>query len=452
MDNIKKYIIIVIIIIILILLILFILFNNQNNNKKIEENNSTIEQNFIQSNKLQKIENKYDYLNAKMSLERYSYYLTNLYYASIENNEEEYEDTENCKNNLLGIIPEFVKEELQLNKDNIVEKIGWKRDYYLRMEEILVSKQAISEEAYIEDANIEAYIIKGVLIDKNNYDKTDFNIAILFDKINNTFYVIPQEYMKYQNINFNENNKFLLYEKKEIEKNEYNYLYTYDSKEIDKQICQEYINLFKFNLIYDTEYVYNHFNEEYKKERFGNYNNFLNYISKEKFKNIRLNEYQVNYDTDYTEYVCKDQFGNLYTFKQTEPLKFDLKLDTYTIATNKFKETYNKADNEKKIQMNVDKFIQMLNRHDYDTSYKYISEGFKKNYFNTQEKYENYIKNIFFDYNKFEFNNIIKKGNNLYMCVLDIKDLTGKTSETRNITIIMQINDDLDFEMSFGIE
>ena len=133
-------------------------------------------------------------------------------------------------------------------------------------------------------------------------------------------------------------------------------------------------------------------------------------------------------------------------------MNYEVLLDNYTITTNKFKETYSEANNEKKVQMNVDKFIQMINRHDYKTSYNCISSGFKKNYLDTQEKFEEYMKNVFFEYNKFEFRNIEQKGSNLYTVTLNITDLTEESSEARNVTIIMQLNDDLDFEMSFGIE
>ena len=62
------------------------------------------------------------------------------------------------------------------------------------------------------------------------------------------------------------------------------------------------------------------------------------------------------------------------------------------------------------------------------------------------------MKNVFFEYNNFEFRNIEQKGSNLYTVTLNITDLTEESSETRNVTIIMKLNDDLDFEMSFGIE
>ena len=62
------------------------------------------------------------------------------------------------------------------------------------------------------------------------------------------------------------------------------------------------------------------------------------------------------------------------------------------------------------------------------------------------------MKNVFFEYNNFEFRYIEQKGSNLYTVTLNITDLTEESSEARNVTIIMQLNDDLDFEMSFGIE
>ena len=166
-----------------------------------------------------------------------------------------------------------------------------------------------------------------------------------------------------------------------------------------------------------------------------------------------MQQYLVNNYESYTEYVAKDQYGNLYIFKESSDNELiDINLDTYTLRNDKFFEEYNKSSNEKKVQMNVDKFIQMINRHDYKTSYKCISSGFKKNYLDTQEKFEEYMKNVFFEYNKFEFRNIEQKGSNLYTVTLNITDLTEESSEARNVTIIMQLNDDLDFEMSFEIE
>ena len=274
------------------------------------------------------------------------------------------------------------------------------------------------------------------------------------DTRNDTYLIIPQKYIEQKNIKIGQDDELTLYEKDSIEANEYNkYEETFETEE---EMSKEYLNRFRTNLTNDPQYIYNKFDKEYESKRFGSYENFTNYINKNKenLSKIKLTSYLVNRSEDNTEveYVCKDQYENLYIFEQTSPLNFTLKLDTYTITTDKFKETYEKAENYKKVQMNIDKFIQMINRHDYTNSYKCISEGFKNNYFNTQDKFENYIKNTFFNYNKFEFNNIEKKGNNLYTCNFSITDLTGQNTETRKITIIMQLKDNLNFEMSFAID
>ena len=144
------------------------------------------------------------------------------------------------------------------------------------------------------------------------------------------------------------------------------------------------------------------------------------------------------------EYVAKDQFENLYIFNEDEEKTIKIKFDTYTIPTDNFKKTYNTATDEKKVQMNIDKFIQMINRHDYRTSYNCIADSFKNNYFKTQEEFQNYIKNNFYKYNKFEFKSCEKKAADIYVCKVQL------TVGIKEINVIMQLGDNLDFKMSFG--
>lgn len=222
------------------------------------------------------------------------------------------------------------------------------------------------------------------------------------------------------------------------------------------EVIQEYLELYKQLLFADPSIIYNNYmTTEYKENRFASLEEYKNYIN-DNINDIRVSQI-TKYMTEETEdnkvrYVGVDQYENYYIFDEEATMKYTIKLDNYTIPTENFKTTYNQAYDEKKVQMNIDKFIQMINRHDYTNSYKCISEGFKNNYFNTQDKFENYIKNTFFNYNKFEFNNIEKKGNNLYTCNFSITDLTGQNTGTRKITIIMQLKDNLNFEMSFAID
>lgn len=293
------------------------------------------------------------------------------------------------------------------------------------------------------------YIINGELIKEfylyviqsGTQNQLLFNVVL--DVNNKTYCIKPMETVDYTqikstniaSIELNNNNMFE---------------YADVSKE---QMAKKYFNNFKNNIFKDISKMYNKLEEQYREKRFGSLENYQQYIvdNKDEFENIIIKKYLVNNYEEYTEYVCQDQYENLYVFREKAVMDYELLLDTYTINTDKFITEYQSASEERKVQMNIDKFIQMVNRHDYTTSYNCISEGFKNNYFASQEQFKNYIKNVFFEYNKFEFKTIEKKGSNLYVSTVQLTDLTGESTDVREINIIMQLNDNLDFEMSFGV-
>ena len=152
------------------------------------------------------------------------------------------------------------------------------------------------------------------------------------------------------------------------------------------------------------------------------------------------------------EYVCMDQYENTYIFDEDSIMQYKIRFDNYTIPTEKFTATYKLATDEQKIQMNVNKFVQMINRQDYRTSYALIDDGFKSNYFKTNNEFEEFIKSKFFLYNSISFKSIEAKGNNTYVVNVEISDITKESSENKDMTIIMQLKDDMDFVMSFSME
>ena len=44
-----------------------------------------------------------------------------------------------------------------------------------------------------------------------------------------------------------------------------------------------------------------------------------------------------------------------------------------------------------------------------------------------------------------------QKGNRLYSFEVELTDLTGKNIETKKVNVIMQLNDNYDFVMSFSM-
>ena len=101
---------------------------------------------------------------------------------------------------------------------------------------------------------------------------------------------------------------------------------------------------------------------------------------------------------------------------------------------------------------NINTLIKVAKRYPDEKKIKTCMGVFKNNYFSSQDIFENFIKNNFYDYNKFEFKNIEQKGNNVYVCTVQLTSLMQENSEEKDINIIMQLNDNFDFEMSFVIE
>jgi hypothetical protein len=121
-----------------------------------------------------------------------------------------------------------------------------------------------------------------------------------------------------------------------------------------------------------------------------------------------------------------DQYQKLYIFDETNPMEFTLKLDTYTVPTEKFTTTYKSSNEQDKVMMNIDKWVQMLNNRDYTSAYNVLDETYRNNTFGNEVRFESIMK--------------------------EILPLHYEIEETTSISVFMQLNEDLDFVMSFSIE
>ena len=294
---------------------------------------------------------------------------------------------------------------------------------------------------------VEKYVVYGFLTDIESNFRSEIYLYVNLDISNNTFSIEPIENKEIKNIDEIK----IINSNKTIEKNDDN---TATLAKISNQyLCEKYIFYYKKILLAAPKLAYKYLDNDYKEKRFGTYEEFKQYVqeNKDKIIGINLKEYLVEYNEGYSEYVCKDKYGNLYIFDEKGIMDYTLKLDTYTIPTEKFKETYNNAESYKKVQMNIDKFFQMINRQDYKTAYSCIAQSYKNNYFKTEEEFITYAKNNFYTYNDVTYKNYEQKGSNLYTFNINLSDLTKENSEEKEIKIIMQLNDDLNFEMSFGM-
>ena len=452
MNIIKKCILILIILIIVIIIILAVLINNK------EESNSnaiTIEESFNKANKITKIENKNEWFNVQYCLNMYSRYSDNLRIAEMELNDknlnqQEKEYNERQKEQLVNIIPDFVIEKMNITQENIYEKIAIK-EQEVRINSIYKSIQTVSKVAYEESTSINAYLVTGVLINKNDFTKQEFKIIVLIDNINNTFLIIPNQYIEEENINLSVNQNVQLYDEEQIEKNNYN---TFIEKAVSTEdICRKYFADFKINLTYDIQFAYECLDKDYKEKRFGNFENFEKYIqdNSREINHAVFSSYMVNNYEDYTEYVCRDQYKNLYIFKETALMEFTLTLDTYTLPNEKFTTTYEISDNHMKVMMNIDKWIQMLNNRDYKAAYNVLDETFRQNNFGSVEKFEEYMRQNLPLHYDVKFTDFSDQGQN-YVQDIELTDITKENTEVLTKSIVMKLGEETDFVMSFKIQ
>lgn len=434
MKKLKKLIIIILLIIVIVSILIIILGKL---NQKKEESNMSIDdgEEIVQ----EKDENGYVelsdyglYYSINDILSKYINIMTSNEVQDIEDeSNKEYTDSSQNMDIIYSLLDKNYINNYNITVNN-VEKFIYKLDDNAKIIPINIK---IKYGENINTCIVNAYIMG------NNIEEKKFIIRL--DNKNETF---SMEFIN--NDDVKENN---IDNEDRIKINDYNHfeIQVATNEEIAMNYLEQYKNLVERapQIIYD-----NYLDDNYKKLRFESLEEFKKYIesNKEELELIRTNKYLCNDLGDgKAEYVCKDQYNNVYIFDINSIFDYKIKLDNYTILTDKFKTEYQNANDSKKIQMNTDRFIQMINRHDYKSSYNCISNDFKNNYFSTEEEFVDFIKQHFFDYNNLSFKEFSKEGTNLFKYTISVEDLTENDKDVKTVNMIMQINNDFDFEIAF---
>ena len=220
-----------------------------------------------------------------------------------------------------------------------------------------------------------------------------------------------------------------------------------------ERLINEYLEDYKNNALNFTDDAYELLDKQYREAKFGSIEEYKQYINnnKSEIEDIELSKYQANETDDCTEYICIDQYNSYYIFHVTNPGSYTLFLDTYTVDLPEFAEKYNKASEQEKVVLNINKIITALNAKDYHYIYSKLAYSFKNNYFQNQEILERYLREninekVVVSYDKFS------KQGNLYTYEIRITDEGIETYLNKKMNIVMQLNEGTDFVMSFSIE
>ena len=432
-------IIIVVVIIVVIIISLIVLKLGNNNDNNIQYSN-TYEQNLEEDakNTVTPQQEKELIYNVEQCVDSYLDIIntnSSIYYSYDENNN--YQKVVNENEIILNILStEYISENNITvdNIDNYIEKLD--QDVFF------IPLQT----KYVKNGYMYKYVINGYITDFNYNIIQNISLIVNLDITNYTYSIEPLE-----NANVNIEDVQLNNTLETIEKNDNN-TFQYIST-IAEEEAERYLDTYKKMLLSNPEEAYNRLDEEYRNKRFGSLDEFEKYINnnRQDFLALQPTSYLLNTYDEYNEYVCRDKYQNLYIFRANNPLDYRVLLDTYTIITDNFKTTYDKSNNEYKVAMNIDKWVQMLNARDYKTAYNCLDETFRNNNFGSEEAFEQYMRENFPLRYELEFGQTTEN-NGIYQQEIILTDITGASSDQINKTIIMQLGENYEFVMSFNIE
>ena len=432
-SNIKKTILTISIFVIIIIIVLIsVILKKVEINQKDDIGDKGIEKDYS-SLESKNVTEKIEYYTVSNILNNYVKVLNknnSIYYIDNQIDEEQQQEY------LCDIIDVDYMKLNNINKQNILNKL----EIY---DQSLIFVPI--ELKVIERENVNKYFAYGVLQNFENKYIQDIYVYVNLDKKNKTYSIEPiyQDIKNIDKLEYTNNNT-------SIQKNEYN---TFQNQNITYEyITNAYLSNYKRLVYCKPELIYNLLDEEYKNSRFENYDDFKNYINDnyEYIKKIRLEKYQVNNFEDTKEYRAVDQYNNEYIFIENIDSKYKIKLDNYTIYTDEVKKIFNDATESQRAKIYVDKVFKMINNDDYKNLYNYLYIDFKNNYFDNEEKFEKFLKNNLFKFNKVEYNTQTKEGNRIYSCDLNIKNRENE-NEQKNMNIVIKVEDNYNFKFSFSM-
>lgn len=452
-KKLKKIIIILVIMVLILIVAIMILIkkvSKQKPNQEIKDALKTEREEFeeIQENpalningqKLEEVKLEGIYLTVERAIKKYQYYL-------VQGNSEA----------VYSLLNNICISKNEITKENIFQKVEKFSNY------------TIDQMMSVSTVNYGIYYIKINSIEGEKF------IIINWDTERDTFDVYPINQEEY-NIAIREGLKIEKERVNSIEKNEFNKVII--EKTDNDTIAQTYFYGFIESVVNNPQKAYELIDSEYKEKCFKTYDDFLEYVTANKQRLISLDhnnlkkseefenyeEYEAYYQetkknkmSNYSQetvnnmkiYTFIDTYGKYYIFKVSAAMKYTVLMDTYSVSTEDFIETYNASKDNEKVVLNIKKFFMGIDDKNYGYSYNVLADSFKNNKYPTKNDFINYVKQNFFEKNKIEYINYTEE-NGVYIYKIKVSDAMGKIAKAKQFNIIIRLKEGTNFEMSFG--
>ncbi len=309
------------------------------------------------------------------------------------------------------------------------------------------------------------YFISGIL--EKDFRKTPYYLVMKQDLNNVSFSLKPiseAEYKKYIQNKMNETFD------EDIELGDFNKITNISIT--DEDFAEKYFKSYIHNARYYPEEAYESLNEDYRKERFGSYQKYLEYLksneeeltsldpssirdindfqNEEEYTNYmnsltqkELKKYYLYEDEDQKMCICVDYYGNYYIFQAEGVMNYTVCLDSYTIDLEHFLELYKNRKAEEVAHLNVERIFEAINDENFDYVYNHLEEELKKQYKN-KSNFEKEMQNNLYKYNEVTYAGYDEDGDeSIYK--LTIKDVTRAKNKEIKMTVVMELGEDTEY-------
>lgn len=382
------------------------------------------------------------------------------------------EDT-NKVDNIIEIPDLETKDTFDQSQLENIELVNNKNEYFAVAEIIkkYTSDNYIITSMYVSriKTNIDVLWVEGVRKD----NATVSHIIVITDSMNSTYQIINEETIAQNGYNKDNINKFEITEIQKDGNNSFRYKNIND-EEYAKALLTDYIE----KALYSPQLAYYLLDEDYRSIKFGTLDEYTRFINSkreelmlynaknvkqpgdfssyeewmsyfQKVKLLELSKYEIENYNGNTSYIVIDTYDNYYVFQTSSTMNYTVILDSYTVDTEKYLDEYKKADDQEKVEININKVIDAINNDDYKYVYEKLDENFSKNNFSSLSDFETKMKNNFFRKNDVEFDDYNESGEGTHEYSLTITDSTKTDKRNLEVKAIVVLKGDTDYTIKF---
>ena len=364
-------------------------------------------------------------LKLKYSTDSYSYFLNKQCLTSFYSS----------KQNAYNVLPN------ELKQYDISSFYGRIEDASFCIDDIYCANASLSKDIFVVYYRLE--------IGNGNY--SDLCSIVKIDKKNLSFSIYPFEYLKLKNISTLIENDMIpidIINLDDIEKTEYNHYRIDDISTTEVACIREIFERCRFDYDFDKNHLYSCLNEDYKNQKFENFDSFINYLNTSNILKGSVEKFQVEKMNGYTQYVVFGSYDNCYIVNYFNIMSYDLLLDNYTIYAQNYLNVYSSNLPNVQAKYCIDRVRKAINDKNYKFVYEKLDSVYKNSNFIDYNSFESYIKQMFYEKNSFEFLNFKKLSSNIFEYIVKITDETGKSLSYRQLNMTVTLKDNTDFVIS----